>query len=38
METFVLEFVKQHNLDYNDQTLNDAVYEYVTNLKKAGAK
>jgi hypothetical protein len=38
METFVLEYVKQRNLDYNDQTLNDAVYEYVTNLKKAGAQ
>lgn len=38
MDAFVLEFVKQRNLDYNDQTLNDAVYEYVTNLKKAGAQ
>ncbi|CAI4029615.1 hypothetical protein DNFV4_00033 [Nitrospira tepida] len=38
LETFVLERVKQRNQDYNDQTLNDAVYEYVTNLNKAGAK
>jgi hypothetical protein len=38
MDAFVEEFMKQKNLDYNDQTLNDAVYAYVTKLKKAGAQ
>ncbi|PYV83772.1 MAG: hypothetical protein DMG05_25565 [Acidobacteria bacterium] len=38
MDAFVLEYIKRRNLDYNDQTLNDAVYAYVANLKKAGAK
>jgi hypothetical protein len=37
MDAFVEEYMKQRNRS-DDQILNDAVYAYVTHLKKAGAQ
>ncbi len=38
MDVFVAQYLKERNLDYNDQTANDGAYDYVAHIKMRGEK